>query len=458
VNLPTEEAAILKIQVDFLGIVDFEKQRLLFDASLYDSYVLQFPLTGDMALRIFWGDNANFLLTVGGFHPSYTPPPMGLGPLSPLTIQVFQGNPTVRAEAYFAVTSNTVQFGGRLEVYAGISAFNVCGFLSLDVLIQLDPFHFVADIAAMLAVRSGSAVLFSVRLQLMLEGPAPWHAPGRASFEIGFIITVTISVHFDVRVGEERTTTLPRERVLPLIQAAFMDDRNWQAIGPLAHSLRDFSSDGVLVFQPDGILAATEKIAPLDVPLQRFGAKGIEGGNTFSISRVMLGDEDATDRIAPVPEQFEPSQYFDMNDTQKLSSESFKKFDAGMVVTGSEAPRADFVREVEVVYEVIYLHQKTKLILFKLAQLLLNAFIPGSAAAKSALGFAKKKPSGLGTPKVALLPEMFAIVAVKDLRLHRTHLVFATQTQSRLVMNSIVAGDPGLTGKLQVVPGYEVNA
>jgi hypothetical protein len=195
VNLSTEEAAILKIQVDFLGIVDFEKQRLLFDASLYDSYVPQFPLTGDMALRIFWGDDASFLLTVGGFHPSYTPPPMGLGPLSPLTIQVFQGNPTVRAEAYFAVTSNTVQFGGRLEVYAGISAFNVYGFLSLDVLIQLDPFHFVADIAAMLAVRSGSAVLFSVRLQLMLEGPAPWHARGRASFEIGFIITVTISVH-----------------------------------------------------------------------------------------------------------------------------------------------------------------------------------------------------------------------------------------------------------------------
>ena len=44
-----------------------------------------------MAVRIYWGENANFLLTVGGFHPAYTPPPMGLGPLERLSIDIFTG-------------------------------------------------------------------------------------------------------------------------------------------------------------------------------------------------------------------------------------------------------------------------------------------------------------------------------------------------------------------------------
>ena len=39
-----------------------------------------------MAVRVYWGDNANFLLTVGGFHPAYTPPPMNLGQLARLGI------------------------------------------------------------------------------------------------------------------------------------------------------------------------------------------------------------------------------------------------------------------------------------------------------------------------------------------------------------------------------------
>ena len=75
--------------------------------------MLSFTLTGDMAVRIYWGDNANFLLTVGGFHPAFSPPPMGLGTLRRLAIVLFSGNPDLRAEAYFAVTSNTVQFGAQ---------------------------------------------------------------------------------------------------------------------------------------------------------------------------------------------------------------------------------------------------------------------------------------------------------------------------------------------------------
>ncbi len=136
-------------------------------------------LTGDMAVRVYWGDDANFLLSVGGFHPPTEPPPaMGLGDMRRLAIIISQPQPLIRAEVYFAVTSNTVQFGAKVELMAGASIFNVYGFLSLDALIQFDPFQFIVEIAGMLAVRSGSSVLFAVRLELTLSGPSPRHAGG----------------------------------------------------------------------------------------------------------------------------------------------------------------------------------------------------------------------------------------------------------------------------------------
>ena len=89
--LPDERAAILRLQVNFLGVIDFEQERFSFDASLFDSKLLAFTLTGDMAMRLYWGANANFLLTVGGFHPAYQPPPMNLPALRRLTLALVSG-------------------------------------------------------------------------------------------------------------------------------------------------------------------------------------------------------------------------------------------------------------------------------------------------------------------------------------------------------------------------------
>ena len=54
----------------------------------------KFTLTGDMAVRFYWKRNANLLLTVGGFHPAYTPPPMNLGALARLSMCCSTAIPT----------------------------------------------------------------------------------------------------------------------------------------------------------------------------------------------------------------------------------------------------------------------------------------------------------------------------------------------------------------------------
>jgi len=90
-------------------------------------------------------------------------------------------NPRLTLECYFAVTSNTVQFGAKLELYAKAMRFNVYGFLSFDVLFQFSPFYFIASVSAMLAFRCDSRVLGSVGLDLTLEGPGRGTPPGRPS-------------------------------------------------------------------------------------------------------------------------------------------------------------------------------------------------------------------------------------------------------------------------------------
>src|SRR5262249_7900358 len=174
-----------------------------------------YPLAGDMAVRMSWGTDKNGLLTVGGFHPDYQPPPMALPDLRRLSLQLLSGdNPRLLLETYFAVTSNTVQFGARLELYAAAGQFNVYGFLSFDVLFQFNPFHLTASVSAMLALRVGSSTIAGITLSLTLDGPTPWHAHGTASFKLCWFIT--IKVRFDKTFGEERDTRLDDVAVLPL--------------------------------------------------------------------------------------------------------------------------------------------------------------------------------------------------------------------------------------------------
>jgi hypothetical protein len=75
VGLPqADELALVQLNLDALGVIDFGAGSLSLDASLFDSRVVEFAITGDMALRIGWKQDTEFLLSIGGFHPAFTPP------------------------------------------------------------------------------------------------------------------------------------------------------------------------------------------------------------------------------------------------------------------------------------------------------------------------------------------------------------------------------------------------
>ena len=165
--LPTEDESILRIQVNFLGVIDFEEGYLSFDASLFGSKILTFTLEGDMALRIFWGRQKEFLMSVGGFHPSFSPPSfLRVGNMTRLTLNILSGNPRLTLTTYFAITSNTVQFGAEIDFYFSVSKFKVIGYFGFDVLFQFSPFRFIASIRAGVEVKLGSTTLFGNKISI----------------------------------------------------------------------------------------------------------------------------------------------------------------------------------------------------------------------------------------------------------------------------------------------------
>ncbi len=452
--LPAEDAAILRLQVNFFGTVDFESGQLEFDATLYDSRVLNFTLTGDMAVRFYWKANANLLLTVGGFNPAYTPPPMNLRQLARLSIVLSDGNPDIRAEAYFAVTANTIQFGGRLELAYSFSIFSVKGFLSLDVLITRSPFHFIAEIAGMIAVRTGGRVLFSIRLELTLEGPLPLHAKGSGSFEIGFVFTVTIRVRFNVTIRPGLPSVLAPLDVLAELAGALANSGNWIPRLPVGSSqsvtLRALPNPTeTLVLHPYGFLDVSQKLAPLGIPIQLVGSARPARGTVFTIVDCMVGGAMAP--TAPTREEFAPAQFFEMSDAEKLSRPSFAEFDSGVAIGGDPMPRTDFMRQREVAYEVIYLPERHPVRpKYAISSGLASFSIAGAAISRSPLSHASTSSSAL-SEHVAIVRDRYAVVSTDDLSLHTVDSIFETAFEADVALRRALAEHPELSGTVQVM-------
>ncbi|HTF81147.1 MAG TPA: DUF6603 domain-containing protein, partial [Cytophagales bacterium] len=142
INVGSTERSVLRLQLNFIGILDFEKKWLAFDASLYDSRIIEvLTIEGDMCVRVSWGSDPGFVVSVGGFHPSFTPPAaLNVPKMKRFTISILDPNPKIAITSYIAVTSNTFQFGAKIELKFKAGSFSIEGYLGFDVLFQFNPF------------------------------------------------------------------------------------------------------------------------------------------------------------------------------------------------------------------------------------------------------------------------------------------------------------------------------
>ena len=459
VALPEEDEAIILIQVNFVGILDFDKQLLSFDASLYESRIVFITLEGDMAIRLKWGDNPGFLLSVGGFHPAFHPPPLDLPTLRRLTISILDYDwAKIKIETYFAVTSNTVQFGAHAYLFFGVDSAHISGQIGFDVLFQFSPFYFNAMISGSLDLQVGGLDLLSIDLRFSLEGPTPYRAHGTGSISILFF---SIDVDFDVTWGDQQDTSLPPVHVLPIFVAEVQKQQSWKALPPpssnLLVSLRQLDP-ALAVLHPFGALEVTQRALPLDLTLDKLGTQKPDDVNRLDITSATSGTFNYP--LTPVEEQFAAAQYQQMTDAEKLSRPSFQQLKGGVTIGAAGGPQSSKMTRRKIAYQVTIIDKEpVRRPLWLLAiGALFHPFLAGAAVARSPLSFQAKSQLAPYADKVAVGPEGFTIASTHDNTAVAGQATFSSEAMASEYMQRRLDDDPSLAGTMHVLPNHEVQA
>ena len=340
VELPTGKVAILgvarasipglplllNLRLDVLGIVDPVEQLASVDASLVDSHVLGiFEVYGDAAMRLSWGSVGYMVVAVGGFYPGFNPEPARLPALRRVGLAI--DNPVsiidIRAEGYFAVTSNSIHLGGRYEI--GISlGIEAHGFIQVDALVQFRPFHFEARIAAGFDVSAGGFSFASVTLEGAIAGPGPMVIRGSLSIDV-FLFSLSWNETFTL--GNGPADTVPTG---PLLIDVILEElnkaenvRSASVADPLVVLSPRPRAGGLASLPPTGTLQVEQRRAPLGQKIERLDGRPLPSPQGVTITN---GTADVTDR-------FSPGSYITLTDSEALNRPPFDVLASGRVLS-----------------------------------------------------------------------------------------------------------------------------
>jgi hypothetical protein len=462
--LPDDAAALILVQIDILGTLDFGTKLLTIDGSLYDSHILAFDMLGDMALRLGWGASPEFAVSLGGFNPRYQPPP-GFPALRRMTVSIGDGdNPRLSCTSYMAVTSNSFQFGAAVELHAAAGPFSVHGYVGFDALFMFNPFSFDVHFAAGVDVKFEGFTLLGIHLDAELSGPTPWHVHGSASLQILFF---SVSAGVDVTWGDDHAISLPAIKVLPQLHTALTAPSSWSAQLPAgaepAATLRGLPpSDTDIIVHPMGSLTVREKVVPLEVPVTKFGNAAPADGSRFAIAGVTLGGSPAA--TTPIKDKFAPGQFQQLKDDQKITAPAFELFDCGVQI-GDPAVRGGHDAPRTVTTQWRYVPDPAKASVFAqsvaLSAGLLSACTTIGASALSAVkntGVARY--SGPGSASILTVdPVQYVVTSTADLSVRSDISAAAGTTHyaASAALADHLAASPQDAGSLQVIPLHEVS-
>jgi len=322
------EIAVVFLRLDFIGGIDFTTSLIYFDAALVNSHVMQvFRLTGGAALRINYGANGFFLLTIGGFHPSFNPGTLQLPRVARagayLSVNVGVSY-WLRMEGYFAVTPNTLQLGAKVEAGLGIGPLDAHGWIGFDALIQFNPFHFEARIDAGFDVSCEGVSFCGVQVVGILSGPGPVVISGQASVKILFVrisgsVTITLGSDADNRPQ-------PLDDLLKKVTERLGNAQNFSVRGQGndPHVILK-PSPGLVLISPLGQLIWDQRVIPLGRDLTRF-----EGVPLTTTSKLSL--ETVNRKTKPEFNWFSAGTYADMSQSDALNTSRFAEEQSGVKI------------------------------------------------------------------------------------------------------------------------------
>ena len=455
VGVPQEEPQ-LELHLSFAGGLDFGKKLAFFDATLHDSRIEAYPISGDLAFRYAWGDDGVFALAVGGFHPHFQPP-AAFPTLKRLSITIASSVAQLQAQAYFALTANTLQFGARVELTAGTGSFNVHGWLGFDALCERHPLAFTFDLSAGVDLRHGTDVLASVHLDGHLSGPTPWHIAGEASLSLLFF---DVTVHFDKTWGQSGGI-LPFPDPLPLLSAALANASSFAGVLPVGVravvSTVSAPADAgqAILLDPAANLRIAQRVMPLGQPVTRFGGSPL--GRTLQLSMEGLAAFGSTiEQPTTTTEEFAPAQFFEFSDAEKLSLPSFGRFAAGVEIGGDAVDVGSGTRSRSVKTEVIYdttivdspTVKRPGLPYALDAAMLLTM---STSATQRGRGLDRYAPPLGARSRMDLQPDRWVVAGADDLKLRGDIGSDGSKLGTQLALQRFLAENPDQRGNLQIV-------
>jgi hypothetical protein len=455
-----EEEPVLILQVNFVGALEFSKQRLYFFASMFDSHILTITIDGEMGVLFAYGADANLVLSVGGFHPQFNPPPLPFPTPKRVQLDIInESDARVRCGGYNAATTNTLQFGAFAEYYFGFSAVSVSGHSSFDALLQWSPFHVIVNVTTTFSNVGGVGV-FSLDIDVTVEGPTPWHIHGHGSLSFLFF---SVSVPIDITFGDARDTSLPPIAVLPIIGGELGKAANWKAVLPTSSnilvSLRKLDpSEAALVLHPVGVLQISQRAIPLDLTIDKIGAQKPTDANRFGLEVTSPGLSKAED----LSESFAPAQFKDFDDAAKLSQPAYTPEHSGIAISAagiSYASGTAITRRMRYDLTVIdtqYRRFQKRFYVF--ANGLFVHFLGGVRVAFNTFSASTAQQMQPYGQRIAVSGENYAVANQSDNRAYGAGATtFSSRASAQDYLDRSVRGNSALAGKLHVLPQFELT-
>ncbi len=336
INLPTKDSALVSINLSFFGVIDFGAETISFDATLQNSRVLTWTITGDGAVRTGWAPRLDHIASVGGLHPAY-PRPANFPDLRRLSINFGSNNPKITLNAYAAVTLASLQFGAYASLYAKgpdvwlVGQLAAEGEIYFHALVYFNPFSFDAKLGGSLTLLIDGDRVAGLGFKLRLTGPNTYKISGKVWVTV---CGCDLDFHITHSWGEPQSLPTVTASAVDVLRAAIERDARYE---PLTTNRRvpgvsfTTTESAKAAIDPVGGVRFVQRAMPLDVALEKIGEAQVSGPKRVDL-KVFQGDDEIDTQ--PSTQDFVRGHFFALTEAERLRAPDFDGLKAGFEVAG----------------------------------------------------------------------------------------------------------------------------